>query len=61
MTSAASGEARLSQVSWWVYERHGCFPWTGTLHGVTYRPGEPAPDAGVRWLEILREAGTKFE
>jgi hypothetical protein len=31
------------------------------LYGVTYRPGEPAPDAGARWLEILREAGTKFE
>ena len=55
------GIDRKSPVSWAISERFGTFPWTGTLHGVTYRPGEPAPDAGVRWLEILREAGTKFE
>ena len=55
------GIDRKSPVSWGISERFGTFPWTGTLYGVTYRPGEPAPDAGVRWLEILREAGTKFE
>ena len=55
------GIDRKSPVSWAISERFGTFPWTGTLYGVTYRPGEPAPDAGVRWLEILREAGTKFE
>ena len=55
------GIDRKSPVSWAISERFGTFPWTGMLYGVTYRPGEPAPDAGVRWLEILREAGTKFE
>ena len=55
------GIDRKSPVSWAISERFGTFPWPGTLYGVTYRPGEPAPDAGVRWLEILREAGTKFE
>ena len=55
------GIDRKSPVSWSVRERFGTFAWTGTLHGVTYRPGEMAPDAGARWLDVLREAGTKFE
>ena len=55
------GIDRRSPVSWEVRERFGTFPWTGTLHRVTYRPGELAPDAGPRWLDVLREAGTKYE
>jgi arylsulfatase len=55
------GIDRKSPVSWAIRERFGTFGWTGTLHGVTYRPGEEAPDAGARWLDVLREAGTKFE
>ena len=55
------GIDRRSPVSWWVYERHGCFPWTGTLHSVTYTPGELAPDAGPRWLDVLRDAGTRYD
>ncbi|MDW3217781.1 MAG: arylsulfatase [Acidimicrobiales bacterium] len=55
------GLDRRSPVSWEIYERHGPFPYSGTLHGVTYRPGELADDAGVRWLDYLKEAGTRFE
>ena len=55
------GIDRRSPVSWSIRERYGTFTWSGTLHHVTYRPGEPAPDAGPRWLDVLREAGTRFE
>jgi arylsulfatase len=55
------GIDRKSPVSWAIRERFGTFAWTGSLDGVTYRPGEEAPDAGARWLDVLREAGTKFE
>ncbi|MEC8814547.1 MAG: sulfatase-like hydrolase/transferase, partial [Actinomycetota bacterium] len=55
------GIDRRSPVSWEIRERFGTFRWTGTLYRVTYRPGELAPDAGPRWLDVLREAGTKYE
>ena len=55
------GIDRRSPVSWEVYERHGAFPWTGTLHSVTYTPGELAPDAGSRWLDVLRESASRYE
>ena len=55
------GIDRKSPVSWSIRERFGTFPWTGTLHHVTYRPGEMAPDAGIRWLDVLREAGSRYE
>jgi arylsulfatase len=55
------GIDRRSPVSWSVYERHGVFRYSGVLHGATYTPGELAPDAGVRFLEYMREAGTKYE
>jgi len=55
------GIDRKSPVSWSIRERFGTFPWTGTLQHVTYRPGEMAPDAGIRWLDVLREAGSRYE
>lgn len=55
------GLDRRSPVSWEIYEKHGPFRYEGTLHGATYRPGELAADAGVRWLDYLKESGTKFE
>ena len=55
------GIDRRSPVSWSVYERHGPFPYTGTLRSVTYVPGELAPDAGRRFLDLLRTMGAKFE
>ena len=36
------GIDRRSPVSWDVYERHGVFRYSGTLHGATYTPGELA-------------------
>jgi arylsulfatase len=55
------GIDRRSPVSWPIREGYGTFGWSGTLHHVTYRPGELAPDAGQRWLDVLRESGTKYE
>ncbi len=55
------GIDRRSPVSWEVYERHGVFAYTGTLHGATYSPGELAADAGVRFLDFMKEAGTRYE
>ncbi|RMH81726.1 MAG: arylsulfatase [Actinomyces sp.] len=55
------GIDRRSPVSWELYERRGPFPYSGTLHAVRYVPGEYAPDAGARWIDFLREAGTRYE
>jgi arylsulfatase len=55
------GVDRRSPVSWDLYERKGVFPWSGHLHAVTYTPGEPAPDAGTRFLDLLREMGLRYE
>ena len=55
------GIDRRSPVSWAVYERHGPFRYTGALHSVTYTPGELSPDAGARWVDVMRESGTRYE
>ncbi|MCP4223210.1 MAG: hypothetical protein GY773_07715 [Actinomycetia bacterium] len=55
------GIDRRSPVSWDLYERHGPFPYSGTIAAVTYIPGELAPDAGDRFIDMLREAGTRYE
>jgi arylsulfatase len=55
------GIDRRSPVSWDVYERHGVFAYSGVLHGATYSPGELAADAGARFLDFMKEAGTRFE
>ena len=55
------GIDRRSPVSWDVYEAHGCYPFTGDLRAVTYTPGEPAPDAGTRFIDLLREIGLRYE
>ncbi len=39
------GRSRRSPVSWTRHVAHGAWPYTGTLHHVTYVPGELAPDA----------------
>jgi arylsulfatase A-like enzyme len=52
---------RRSPVCWRLYERHGSYPYTGTIESVTYRPGEPAPDAPIRLLDTLREMGARYE
>ncbi|HEY3724393.1 MAG TPA: arylsulfatase [Acidimicrobiia bacterium] len=55
------GIDRRSPVSWEIFERFGPFPYSGTLHAVTYTPGEPGPDAPARMMEMLRELGAAFE
>lgn len=50
------GRDRRSPVSWEVSQQHGTFPFTGTLHSVTYVPGELAPDAMTLMVERYREA-----
>jgi arylsulfatase len=55
------GIDRRSPVSWALAERKGTFPFSGTLRAVTYTPGEAAPDAGSRFLDLLREIGMRYE
>jgi arylsulfatase len=55
------GIDRRSPVSWPIYERFGPFAYRGTLRSVRYEPGEPAPDAPERMLDMLREMGARFE
>lgn len=54
------GIDRRSPVSWELYQRHGPFPYSGQLAAVTYTPGPEAPDAGTRFVELLREAGMRY-
>jgi arylsulfatase len=55
------GIDRRSPVSWSMYQRHGSFAFTGTLHHVAYQPGAPAPDSPENFLEMLRDWGRSFE
>jgi arylsulfatase A-like enzyme len=55
------GIDRRSPVSWDLYERFGPFPYSGTLRAATYTPEEPAPDAPVHLMGMLREMGARYE
>ncbi|MCK8677653.1 arylsulfatase [Streptomyces lichenis] len=55
------GLDRKSPVSWPVHLRHGVFRYSGELASVTYRPGEPGPDAPEVVAAALREAAAAFE
>jgi arylsulfatase A-like enzyme len=55
------GADRRSPVSWELHERAGAFPFTGRLDWVRYEPGELAPDAGERFVDLLKEMGARFE
>ena len=55
------GIDRRSPVSWARFERHGAGRFTGDLTAVTYTPGESAPDAGDRFVDLLREIGLRYE
>ena len=52
------GIDRISPVSWDLYERHGNFCYTGTLHTVTLTPGPPVPGRDPEQLrqQLLEEA-----
>ena len=47
------GIDRRSPVSWSRYERAGAGRFTGDLTAVTYTPGESAPDAGDRFVDLF--------
>ncbi len=55
------GIDRRSPVSWDVYERHGPFPYTGTLHNVTIKAGDYAPDAPQRIASERRAADSRYQ
>lgn len=55
------GIDRRSPVDWDIYERFGPFPYSGTLHGVEFAPGEPAPDSPQTMIDLIREMGARFE
>jgi arylsulfatase len=55
------GLDRRSPVDWGTHEERGTFPYSGHLVAVTYTPGEPAPDAGTNFLDLLREIGLAYE
>ncbi len=55
------GVDRRSPVSWELYQRHGCFRFTGALHAVTYEPGPLAPDAEQRRIDEARRIGIGLE
>ncbi len=55
------GIDRRSPVVWELYEREGPFPYTGEVRSARYEPGEWAPDAPVRFLDLVRQMGAKFE
>ncbi len=55
------GVDRRSPVSWELYERHGSFPYGGTIERVVITPGELAPDAGARWLDVIRESALRYD
>ena len=55
------GIDRRSPVSWDLYERHGCFPYSGTINMVQYLPGDYAPDAEEVRIDELRTIGLALE
>ena len=55
------GIDRRSPVNWELYERKGVARFSGTIHGVTFTPGDLAPDNGSQYLQMLKEMGTKYE
>ena len=55
------GIDRRSPVNWELYERKGVARFSGTIHRVTFTPGDLAPDNGSQYLQMLKEMGTKYE
>jgi arylsulfatase len=55
------GLDRRSPVSWELYSKYGSFPFSGTIHAVTYIPGELAPDVGPHVLEEAIRVGLAID
>jgi len=55
------GIDRRSPVVWDLYLQHGPYPFTGTIHSVTYTPGAAAPDSPNNMIDLLRKMGARYE
>ena len=55
------GIYRRGPVLWDLYERHGAFPYSGTIERVHYEPGAFAPDSEEVRIAELREIGPGLE
>jgi arylsulfatase len=55
------GIDRRSPVSWERYLAHRSNRFTGQLTAATWTPGDSAPDAGDRFVDLLRQIGLKYE
>jgi arylsulfatase A-like enzyme len=55
------GIDRGSPVDWQRYVADGPFAYGGALHSVRYEPGELAPEAGRRFIEIAKQIGARYE
>ena len=55
------GIDRRSPVSWERWEQDGPHPFPGDLTAATWTPGASAPDAGDRFVDLLREIGLRYE
>jgi arylsulfatase len=55
------GIDRRSPVSWDRFLAHRSNRFTGELTAATWTPGESAPDAGDRFIDLLRQIGLKYE
>jgi arylsulfatase A-like enzyme len=60
-TGISVGIDRGSPVDRVRWREHGPAPYTGTLRSVRYEPGELAPDAPARFVDVLRELGARYE
>ena len=60
-TGISIGIDRGSPVDWARSCAAGPAPFTGTVHSVRYEPGELAPDAGARFVELAKEIGARYE
>ena len=55
------GVDRRSPVSWELYERRGAFPFSGTIHSVTYTPGTRTRASLDALIEEARVVGAALE
>jgi arylsulfatase len=55
------GIDRRSPVSWELHRRHGSFAYSGRIDSVRYEPGELPPDGPGRYIEMLKQMGSKYE
>ena len=60
-TGISIGIDRGSPVDWARFQADGPAAFTGTVHSVRYEPGELAPDAGARFVELAKEIGARYE